>query len=42
MPSGTMGNQASLLALARPGDAVLVGENAHILLYESGAPAALH
>jgi threonine aldolase len=41
VPSGTMGNQASIRALTRPGDVVLCGENAHILLYESGAPAAL-
>ena len=40
VPSGTMGNQAALLAQTRPGDVVLVGEHAHMLLYESGAPAA--
>ncbi len=39
--SGTMGNQAAIAAATRPGDAVLVGENAHILLYESGAGSAL-
>lgn len=39
--SGTMGNQAAIAATTRPGDAVLVGENAHILLYESGAGSAL-
>jgi threonine aldolase len=39
--SGTMGNQAAIAASTRPGDAVLVGEDAHILLYESGAGAAL-
>jgi threonine aldolase len=39
--SGTMGNQAAIAAATHPGDAVLVGENAHILLYESGAGAAL-
>jgi threonine aldolase len=36
-----MGNQAAIAASTRPGDAVLVGEDAHILLYESGAGAAL-
>jgi threonine aldolase len=41
VPSGTMGNQASIRALTQPGDVVLAGENAHVLLYESGAPAAL-
>jgi threonine aldolase len=39
--SGTMGNQAAIAATTRPGDAVLVGEHAHILLYESGAGSAL-
>jgi threonine aldolase len=36
-----MGNQAAIAATTRPGDAVLVGDDAHILLYESGAGAAL-
>jgi threonine aldolase len=39
--SGTMGNQAAIAAATQPGDAVLVGEDAHILLYECGAGAAL-
>ncbi len=39
--SGTMGNQSCLRALTRPGDVVLAGENAHLLVYESGAPSAL-
>ncbi len=39
--SGTMGNQAAVAAATHPGDAVLVGEDAHILLYESAASAAL-
>jgi threonine aldolase len=41
VPSGTMGNQASLWAATRPGDVVLAGEGAHLLHYESGAAAAL-
>ncbi len=41
VPSGTMGNQASLRALTRPGDVVLAGEGAHLLVYESGAAAGL-
>lgn len=41
MPSGTMANQAALRALSSPGDLVLAGSNAHILLYEAGAAAAL-
>jgi threonine aldolase len=36
-----MGNQAALHALSRPGDVLLAGEDAHILLYESGAASAL-
>ncbi len=39
--SGTMGNQAAIAASTRPGDTLLVGEDAHIFLYESGAGAAL-
>jgi threonine aldolase len=39
--SGTMGNQASLRALAQPGDVLLAGQGAHVLLYEAGAAAAL-
>jgi threonine aldolase len=39
--SGTMGNQAAIAAATRPGDVVLAGEDAHVLLYESGAAAAL-
>jgi len=41
VPSGTMGNQASLRAVTRPGDIVLAGEGAHVLVYEGGAAAAL-
>ena len=41
VPSGTMGNQACLRTLARPGDIVLAGENAHLLIYEQNAAAAL-
>ena len=41
VPSGSMGNQASLRILTRPGDVVLASENAHLLRYEGGAPAAL-
>jgi threonine aldolase len=41
VPSGSMGNQASLRTLTRPGDVVLAGANAHIHRYEGGAPAAL-
>jgi threonine aldolase len=41
VPSGTMGNQASLRALARSGDVVLAGAGAHVLVYEAGAAAGL-
>ncbi|MGF1469000.1 MAG: threonine aldolase family protein [Sandaracinaceae bacterium] len=41
VPSGTMGNQLALLLHCRPGDDVVVGEEAHVVLYESGAAAAL-
>lgn len=41
VPSGTMGNQVCLAALTRPGDEVLLDENAHIFNYESGAPSLL-
>ena len=39
--SGTMGNQSALRALSQPGDVLLAGEDAHILLYEAGAASAL-
>src|SRR5206468_5347833 len=41
VPSGTMANQASLRAATRPGDVVLAGEGAHLLVYESGAASGL-
>ena len=41
VPSGTMGNLASLLAHAGRGHEVLVGDEAHIYHYEAGGAAAL-
>jgi threonine aldolase len=41
VPSGTMANQIAIRAQTRPGDVVLTGEGAHVLLYESGGAAAL-
>jgi len=41
VPSGTMGNQICLRTLTRPGDVVMAGEGAHVLLYEQGGAAAL-
>ena len=40
VPSGTMANQIALKVLTRPGDEVLLGEEAHMLRHESGAGAA--
>jgi threonine aldolase len=40
VPSGTMANQIALKILTRPGDDVVVGDEAHILWHESGAAAA--
>jgi threonine aldolase len=41
VPSGTMANQVAIAVSTRPGDVVLAGEHAHVLLYEGGAAAAL-
>lgn len=41
VPSGTMANQVAVSLWTRPGDVVLGGEHAHLLLYEAGAAAAL-
>ena len=40
-PSGTMSNQAALLAHTRRGDEIFVHERSHILMYEQGG-AAVH
>jgi threonine aldolase len=40
LPSGTMANQIGLKLLTRPGDDVVVGDEAHIVWHESGAAAA--
>lgn len=39
--SGTMGNQIAIMLHCRPGDDVIVGEDAHCKLYESGGASAL-
>ena len=39
VPSGTMANQIALKLLTRPGEEVLVGEDAHIHWHEAGAGA---
>jgi threonine aldolase len=41
VPSGTMGNQLSILGHCRRGDEVIAGEGAHSVWYESGAGAAI-
>ena len=41
VPSGTMANQIAMQLHLRPGDEVLVGEHAHIVLYETGALGGL-
>jgi threonine aldolase len=41
VPSGTMANQIALRAQVRPGEKVIIGEGAHVWMYESGALAAL-
>lgn len=41
VPSGTMGNQIAVAVHTKPGDAMLIEEDAHILYYEVGAPALI-
>jgi threonine aldolase len=41
VPSGTMGNEASLKALTNPGDVVVAEATSHIVLYENGGPGAI-
>jgi threonine aldolase len=40
VPSGTMANQIGLKILTRPGDEVILGDEAHMVWHESGAGAA--
>jgi threonine aldolase len=40
LPSGTMANQIGLKILTRPGDEVVVGDEAHVVWHEAGAGAA--
>jgi len=41
VPSGTMGNLASILAHCQRGDEIIVGQKAHIFMYEATGAAAL-
>lgn len=40
VPSGTMANQIAIRLHCGPGDQIVVGEHAHVVLYESGAMGA--
>jgi threonine aldolase len=40
-PSGTMSNQIAIACHCKPGDAILVEEESHILYYEVGGPALI-
>ena len=40
LPTGTMANQVALRALTRPGDDVIVSQEAHAVWHEAGASAA--
>jgi threonine aldolase len=41
VPSGTMGNEASLKVLTQPGDEVIAEATSHVILYEKGGPGAI-
>ena len=41
VPSGTMGNLASLLVHCGRGDEVILGDQAHIYVYEAGGSSAV-
>lgn len=41
VPSGTFGNQVSILTHTRRGDEIIVGHNAHIVWHEVGAAAVI-
>lgn len=41
VPSGTMGNQVSIVSHTQRGDEIIMEEMAHIFTYEVGAPAVL-
>ncbi len=40
-PSGTMANQIGIKTWVRPGDAIIVEQDAHVMFYESGGPGAV-
>lgn len=41
VPSGVFGNQLSLFTHCKRGDEVLLGEDCHIIIHETGAPAVI-
>lgn len=41
VPSGTMGNQIAMRLLVEPGTEILTDCDAHVVIYEMGAPAAV-
>lgn len=41
VPTGTMGNEASIRTLTRPGDEVIAESTSHIVLYERSGPAVI-
>ena len=41
VPTGTMGNQASIMAHTRPGDELIAAAGSHIITYEGGGAARL-
>lgn len=41
VPSGTMGNQLCIKTHTEPGDEVIVEQESHVFLYETGAPGLL-
>src|SRR5690606_17480712 len=41
VPTGTMGNQVSIMAWTQRGDEIIVESNAHIFMFEAGGPAVL-
>ena len=40
VPTATMANQIALKLLSRPGDVLIAEQNAHVVIYEYGGPAA--
>ena len=41
VPTGTMGNQLSIMAHTKPSDEIIIGRNSHIVVHECGAASAL-